>query len=212
MAGVVFLSACSKQRQLTKVREDATIKFQEGNLQDALVDWGEAVDRDPGDHRGRIGLGQTYMALGRPDEAREQFEVAHELRRDDHDILDLLCESMVAADQVGDMHNLLEDRAQTRQTAREWHFFGKWAANVGDIDTAERAFLTAAKADAGKNAVYQLSLANFYGGIGDNAEALRRLRMAMFLDPENFEIQDRIRAMGQVPGPSYALVPDELER
>ncbi|MFG0257789.1 MAG: tetratricopeptide repeat protein [Phycisphaerales bacterium JB043] len=211
MAGLVSVSACSKQRQLGQVREDATINYQEGNFEDALADWGEAVDRDPGDYRGRVGLGKTFLALDRPEAAREQFELAYELRRDDHAVLDLLCESMIAANQIGDMHNLLEDRAQTRQTPREWHFFGKWSANVGDIDTAERAFLTAAQLDGGRNAVFQLSLANFYEGLGDADEALRRLRMAMYLDPENLAIHDRIRAMGQVPGPSYALVPDEVE-
>jgi tetratricopeptide (TPR) repeat protein len=211
VASLFFVSACSSQRNLMSVRTSGQENLFAGNLQDALADWGEAVDRDPGDYRGRVGLGDTFMALDRPKEAREQYEVAYQLRRDDDAVLDLLCESMIAADQIGDMHNLLEDRAQTRQTPNEWHRFGRYSAQVGDIDTAERAFLTAAKIDAGQHAVYQVSLADFYEGLGDTDETLRRLRMALFLEPENLVIHDRIRAMGQVPGPSYALVPDELE-
>jgi hypothetical protein len=33
--------------------------------------------------------------------------------------------------------------------------------------------------------------------------------MALYLDESNLELQDRIRAMGETPGPTFALQPIE---
>jgi hypothetical protein len=36
--------------------------------------------------------------------------------------------------------------------------------------------------------------------------------MAMYLDPKNEEIPARVRALGEIPGPSLAMPPEELGR
>ena len=53
------------------------------------------------------------------------------------------------------------------------------------------------------------ALARFYESIGAKDEALLRYRMAMWLDRENPEIQERIRALGEIPGPTLAIIPEE---
>ena len=40
-------------------------------------------------------------------------------------------------------------------------------------------------------------------------QAVERLRMALYLAPTNSGIQDRIRTLGQIPGPTFAVQPLE---
>ena len=53
-------------------------------------------------------------------------------------------------------------------------------------------------------------MADFYHTIGDRSSELRRLRMALWCAPNSNEIKTRIRGLGEIPGPSIALRPDEF--
>ena len=39
----------------------------------------------------------------------------------------------------------------------------------------------------------------------------RRLRMALYCDPVNQQIYNRLKQMGEIPGPSLKLIPEELQ-
>jgi hypothetical protein len=80
---------------------------------------------------------------------------------------------------------------------------------MGDADGAEHALLTAAKIDGGKTAAPQIALADFYRSIGDKKAEIVRLRNALYLDPKNPEIPKRLRELGEIPGPSLAMPPEE---
>lgn len=68
--------------------------------------------------------------------------------------------------------------------------------------------ITAAKLDGGKSIKPHMELANLYRTLGDSQSELRRLRMALFIEPKNMDIQKRIRELGEVPGPSFVLQPE----
>ena len=84
---------------------------------------------------------------------------------------------------------------------------GRYAQKIGKADEAERAFLGAAEIDRGQSAAPQKALAGFYRSIGDNDAEVRRLRMMLWFDSQDAEVNARLRELGQIPGPTFALPP-----
>lgn len=175
----------------------------------AAAKYQQALDKSPGRVHSRVGLAKVQLETGRPKEARRNLELALAARPDDPEILDLLARSMVESGDHAAMYRLLRGRAEQRNTVADWMRLGTFAAKAGDADVAENALTTAATLDRGLTVEPQIALADFYESLGAEDKALRRLRMALYLDPANVEIQDRIRAMGQTPGPTFALQPVE---
>lgn len=206
---LLFAAGCASQRSLQYVRNSGDHAYQLGQYQVALKEYTEVVDRDPSDWRYRVALGKTLLVLNRPVPAREQLAVAFNMKPSDTETMELLAQAMAESGDKDGMFKLLRSRAQEKKTVDDYLRLGAFAAQAGDIDEAERALLTAARLDGGKSVDVQMALAGFYAKVGADDKALRRLRMALYLDPSNKKIQDRIRAMGQIPGPSYALQPDD---
>ena len=69
--------------------------------------------------------------------------------------------------------------------------------------------MTAARLDGGQTVEPQIALADFYLAAGDEEKAIRRLRMALGIDAENEIAIDKLRSLGEIPGPSFALTPEE---
>ena len=86
---------------------------------------------------------------------------------------------------------------------------GQFASRVGHADEALTALKTAARLDAGKSVEPQLALASFYGSVNDKPNEIRRLRMASWIAPANIQAAARLRALGEIPGPSQAIQPEE---
>jgi hypothetical protein len=63
--------------------------------------------------------------------------------------------------------------------------------------------------DGGKSAVPQLGLAKLYLKVGDKERARKRIAMAYYCDPTNSEVNQLVRQMNEIPGPTYGMVPEE---
>lgn len=205
------LPACG-QRTLIAVRESGERAYQFGDYDRAQADFQEYVERKPGDPVGRYNLGRTYLKVNpaRPVLAREQLLTAHAQRPNDEEVLETLCESMVGTHQNEELYKLLRARAVDRQQVPDYLRLARYAQRLGDVDEAKQALLTAAKIDGGQSVDLQLAIAEFYDSVHDRQEAVRRLRMAYFLAPDNGRVLDKIHGLGAVPGPTFALKPDEL--
>src|SRR5690606_29227347 len=95
-----------------------------------------------------------------------------------------------------DLYRFLRGLTEARARVEDYIRLGEYAARLGDPDGAEHALLTAAKIDKGQTVAPQLALARFYRTIGDNANALKRYRMAYYLDPKDEAIARAIRELG----------------
>ncbi len=212
MAGAL-LGGCSGPRSLLAVRESGERAMEEGRYNDAVVEFEEYVQRLPGDPIGRYNLGRAYLAANppRPVQARENLYLAHSQRLGDDEIFEALAQSLLANDQHEELFRLLRQRASDRQRVSDYLRLGRYAQELGDPDQARQAYLTAARIDGGRTAEVQLALANLYDSLGDRERALLRLRMAYYLAPDNPQIAARIREYGEIPGPSFALPPEELD-
>jgi len=207
--GAALLCGVGCQRALWVVREEGDRAFKRGEYEQARAEYAEVAERDPADWDYRVKLAETLLQLGEPARAREHLAVVHSVRPDDDEVFESLAEATYRAGEYDDLITLLQRRASDRQRASDHLLLGEYAQRVGDADTAERALLTAARIDGGESAAPQIALADFYESLGDEGRALRRLRMALYIEPESESLRQRIRAYGEVPGPSFAIVPDE---
>lgn len=206
---LLILTGCSGQRALSVIREEGDRSFTYLRYETARSDYKEVVDRAPADWRYRLKLARTLMILGRPKLAQEHFAVAHDMRPNDDGIVDDFAKSMYASKDFERLISFLLLRAKDTQSVRDYLRLGWYALETGDADLAELSLLTATRLDDGNTVEPRLALADFYTAAGNREEALRQLRLALGVDPSNEIVQKRIRARGEIPGPSYALYPDE---
>jgi Flp pilus assembly protein TadD len=204
------LGGCSDRRALRVVREEGDKAYRFQRYEQAREEFAEVVERDPTDWEYRAKLGETLLILGRPVQAREQLAVAYDLRPQNAEILEDYARAMLASEDFDTLHQVLLERARETQRVEDYIRLGEYDLRAGDADSAERALITAANIDQGQTPEPQLALATFYETIGDETQAVRRLRMALYTDPENPEANERLRAKGHIPGPTFALPPVEL--
>lgn len=205
----IAATGCVKERTLPAVRTSGDRALARNDYQQAYADFSEAVERLPGDWESRKKLGKTLLVMERPREAREHLAVAWNIKPNDSETIELLAQAMLESGDKDGMFRLLRTRAEERRTVEDYLRFARFAARAGDTDEAERAYLTAARFDRGTTADIQTELADFYMSVGKEPQAVERLRMALYLAPTNSGIQDRIRTLGQIPGPTFAVQPLE---
>lgn len=209
-AALVTVGGCSSKRPIHVVQESGDRAFAKGDYETALKDYVEYVDRRPGNGEVRHQLALTLLATNQPTKAVEHAWMAYDDQPQNETYVDTLAESLFRANKTDELHKLLRDLANDRGRVTDYLRLGKYTAKVGDADGAELAFLTAAKIDRGRSVPPQMALASFYAGVGDKLSAFERLRMALYLDPNNSDIQKQIRGLGEIPGPTLALPPKEL--
>ncbi len=211
---VMVLGACAKEGARPSVLRAEDLGYHAlaaGDYAKAEGYFLEAVDQSPGRLPSRVGLGKALLGQSKSAAARSHLEVA--LTRDptSTEVATLLAESMLQAGEVDAMVRLLKTRALDRQRVEDWILLGEFQAKAHDADGAEVSLLTAARIDKGQTIEPQVALAMFYRSIGENESALKRLRMAYFLKPQDENVLRRIREFGEVPGPTLALQPAEME-
>lgn len=212
VVGLATLAGCStSQRNIWKVQADAEHAYKHGNYAVAEADWAEFVARRPQDAEGHYRYGLALLANDKPALAREQLVIANDMRPGNEDSIEALASAIRATGNTDDLFRFLRRMIEERGIATDYDRLGRYLASVGNADEAETAFLTSAQIDAGKTLAPQLALANFYQSIGDVQNEKLRLRMALAIDPQNQGVQARLRALGEVPGPSLALTPTEAQ-
>lgn len=207
LAAGLLLAGC--ERSVLMAESDGAVALKAKDYAKARDDYAYAVDKNPGGLGARMGLGQALIGLDQPQAARTHLETAYTLAPNNDEVVDALAESMLRSGEVDQMLRLLRLRAEEKGRPSDYIRLGKFANRAKDADTAKAALLSAAKIDKGANIEPQLALADFYESVGDKPQALRRLGMALFLKPRDAVIQQRIRALGGVPGPTAEVMPLE---
>ena len=192
-------------RPIESVRSSADFQFQQQQYNQAAIGYTEIVDRAPGDWRAQYRLGLCELDIGNPDRARTALEIAHARKPDNPDVVDALSEAMFRQGDEQALFDLLTQRAEDKRTVRAWLRLGRYSAELGDADTALAAFETAIEIDAGRSAEPYVQTALFSQQLGDLDGALRRLRQAYRIDPDDPIIDQRLRDLGEVPGPTIGL-------
>jgi predicted Zn-dependent protease len=211
LALVLTLGAagCQTGRPLHVIKADAADHADMGNYDLAVADYELYLTERTDDHDTRFLYGKSLLQVNRPADARREFAICTEAQPLNDLYWDYLAEAVFQQKDHGELTNLLEQRCRDRGMPNDYLRMGRFMNRLGHADDAAMAFLTAAKIDQGKTASIQKELADFYGSRGDKANQVRRLRMATFLDPQNKDLADEVRRMGEIPGPSFWLPPAE---
>ncbi len=204
-----LLSGC--QRPISMVRADANHFYFNGQYAEAQPLYEEVVERSAADAKGHYELGRNLLALGRAGEAREQMILAYNLEPSNQTYFDGMADAYAAAGDEDALFSALEHQIRDRGAVQDYIRLGRYAHRLGHVDEAERAYLGAAEIDGGKTVNPQRALADFYRAIGDTENEIRRLRMVLWFDPSNDEVEARLRELGQVPGPTFVLEPTGRE-
>lgn len=205
-----FFAGCA-QRSLPAVRESGDRHFNKGDFASAAADYREYTDRKPGEAAVQNQYAKTLLALGQPVPAVERATIAFDQQPTNEDFIETRAQALFEAKKTDELYRFLRGQCDGRGKPADFIRLGRFSQMLGDADGAELAMLTAARIDGGKTIEPQLALANFYRTIGDRNKELTRLRTSLYVDPKNVEVQSRIRAMGEVPGPTFALSPNDVE-
>jgi predicted Zn-dependent protease len=209
LALLLPLAACHAPRALPAVREHGDLAFKKQQYETARADYQEYVSRKPGEAEVEMMLAKSLLKTGDPAAALTHAQIAYDLKPGHDEYIETYAEALFQAGKTDQLYKDLRSLAQDRGQIGDWTRLGRFAARMGDADGAEHALQTAAALDKGRTAAPQLALADFYKSIGAKDREKTRLRMALSLDPNNPDINRRLRDMGEIPGPSLQLKPAE---
>jgi tetratricopeptide (TPR) repeat protein len=203
-----LLSACGT-RSLVAVRESGRKAFERGDYQAAISEYKEYVDRSPGNALVYHDLGKSYLAAGETGMARENLLLAHSLRVEDDAIFKTTCEGLFQDKKLEELNRLLRARTVDRGRMQDFLLLGEFSERQGDVDEAQRAYLTAAQVDGGVRFEPHLALAQLYKRVGDRQRYLQRLSMAYWAGPNERAVVNEVKSASVIPGPTFGVTPPE---
>jgi predicted Zn-dependent protease len=207
---VSVVGGCTNQRPLQIVKQNAEFAAEHGKYEVAKVDFEEYVRRKPDDVEVRYQYARTLIDAGEPKPAIQELNTCLDVYPLNDQYLDALAEAMYKADERDALTSLLARNASERGRVSDFTRQGVYAAKIGNADEAQQALKTAAKLDNGQTVGPQRALADFYGSLGNRANQVRHLRMAYFIEPANPDTLKEIRRVGEIPGPTFGLPPDDV--
>lgn len=200
---------CSGVRPLHVIRDHALQEVKAGNYAVAATDYEEYLERKPDEVNVRYELGKTYLAMNEPMKARQQLAVAYDIDPTNENVIDARAEAHYQAKEFQQLSEFLRRLSSERGAVRDFLRLGDYAGRMGNADEASLALKNAAVLDEGRTVAPQIALADFYKLHNDRANEVRRLRMALFVEPKNKAVMNRLLELGEIPGPSLALRPEE---
>jgi len=198
-----------------EIRYRAARAIHQGDLAEAESHLRQALKQKPADWQAHLMLGEIQLERDEPLAAQGSFERAWSLRPDHErtpEILDLLAEAIYRQDQPETLYQFLDEQAQRYGQPRDYLRQSFYLRKMGDHDAAELALRKAFAFSQQDNVSVHLAAADFYETIGDEPRAILSLRRAYTLEPDDPEIQQRLRALGVIPGPTIRVSEEQMGR
>ena len=203
----LLVFGCAMQTPVHVLRERGDAHFLRGEYEDAAANYAQVTDRYPGDWQAQYRLGTSLLETGDLTGARRALELAHSQRPGHDAVAAALAEVMFRQGDERQLFAFLRERAQSRQSAEAYRALGHYSLEMGDPDSAKIAIETAIALDDGRSVEPYLDAAALAERLGDMDAAQRRLRQAYGINPHDARVTERLRELGEVPGPSLALPP-----
>lgn len=200
-----ILSGCAMKPTSTTLRERAQDALWQERWEDAESYYTELAKQSPQDWRIQYGLGTSAMHTGDLSIARQAMEIAHTLRPQNRQIAIDLAEVMYLQDDRNGLFQFLRDRAEARNDSDDWLLLAEYSLMTDDPDSARSCVEQAMIVDDASSVDPYLEAATLSERMGDLDAAIRYLRTAYTIEPTNTHVQDRLRALGLVPGPTLAM-------
>ncbi len=208
---LLTLAGCSGTRPLHILQREGDHFYSTNRWDQAVERYTEYLERAPDNNVVRMKLGEAQINAGNPRMAIETLKIALDVDPLNDRIADGAAEALYKAGERESLTSFVHRIASERGRVKDYLRIADYMNRVGHADEAETALVAASKISQGNNFDVQWALVDFYRARGDNDRTIERLRMAYFLQPENPEVLKAIREMGEIPGPSFALVPREMD-
>ncbi len=206
---LAFLGTSGCTRPVQTVLASADGHYKRGSYETAAREYGEVTERQPGRWWAHYRLGECLLELDRPADARRELEVALAHQPGEPRVIEALAESMYREGDEAGLFAFLAREAEAARSVDAYLRLGRFCALINDPDSAQTAFHHAIELDDGRTVEPYLQAAAFEQRIGDIEEALRLLNRAYLVDPKDGRVSQRIRDLGEVPGPTYAAPAEE---
>jgi Flp pilus assembly protein TadD len=200
-------TGCQTDTPVHVLRERGDFQFEQNRYAEAADNYRQIVERYPGDWKAQYKLGLSLLETGDLVEARNALEVAYTRQPNDLDVVDALAEVMYRQRDDAYLFAFLRQRAERTQSVRSYLRLAEYSRALGDPDSAVVAVDTAIEIDDGQSVDPYIAAAELAMELQDDALALRRLRQAYGIDPRNERVNELIRELGEVPGPTLVLPP-----
>lgn len=211
-----FIGGCaSPQRPSEAIRTSGDHYYRIGDYEAARDEYAEIVSRWPGDWQAQYKLGLSCLKTGETSLARRSLEIAytriHEKHRtqprDDQDVANALAEAIFLQKDEARLYAFLRERAAAMQTVETHLQLGRYSMELNDPDSARVAFDTAIEIDGGMTTEPYLDSAALAERLGQLDEAVRRLRQAYGIKPEDRRVTEKLIALGENPATISPLPP-----
>ena len=200
--------ACSTpQTPLVVLEQKADHEFDYRRWEKASEYYAEIVDRDPGNEKAQFHYGLSLMNSGEYSKAEGALLTAHALEPGNDDIVIALAEVMDHLGEHAKLFAMLRNRANDNRSSVIWMVVVEYSEKLDDYDSALEAVRNACAVDNGEDVRPYYRAAVLLGKIGQSDEAIRRLRQAYAIEPDNEEVNALLVEYGEVPGPTLGLAP-----
>ena len=209
--GVAFwtMSGCDSMKEtpthVLKSRADRDFEYSQWKPASEL--YAEVVSREPYDGDAQYRYGITLTKIGEFDKAESALQVASSIDPQDDRIFFALAQAMFEKKQYQKLFSMLRDRARDNQSISSWLVLAGYAEQLGDFDTALEALTNACAIETGSTSEPYYRAALVLGRVGRSEEAIRRLRQAYGIAPEDERISVLLVEYGEIPGPTIGLAP-----
>jgi len=198
---------CNAPRPAESIRANGDYLFERGDYAAAAAEYRLITERYPGDWEAHYMLGRATAATDELAESRRALEIAHTARPRDQAVADALAETMFLQGDKNNLYAFLRNRATETQSVPVHLQMARYAQELGDPDSARTALDVAIEIDQGRSALPYVKSADFAESLGDMELAVRRLRQAHGINPEDRQVLQRLIDLGEIPGPTLGLPP-----
>lgn len=204
---VAVVSTGCGPRPVEVSRDIGEFNFRHRNYEVAAQHFGDIIARFPGDGMAQFRYGQSMLELGELVAARRALEIAAAEMPNNEAVLDALAETLAQQGDQTRLYQLLRDRAAATGSPDAWIRMSQFALRFDDFDLAQEAAINAIRVGDDASGEPYLQAAVVATAVGRTDEAVRRLRQAIGLSPDNLRIRSMLIEFGEVPGQHLALPP-----
>src|SRR5215218_4078929 len=218
----IGISACSTDVEQAKreYMERGDRYMQDRNVEAAIIEYRNALQRDPRFGEGYRKLAAAYMTVGNGAEAVRAAVTAAELLPDSMDVQVEAGSLLLLAGRFNDAKALAEKvLARNQQDVRGRLLLGNAVAGLKDVDTAIKEFEEAIRLDPQQAGTYT-GLAALKATAGDKEAAERIFKQAIETDPKSTNARlglanfywslDRLEDAERVMKEAHALKPSDV--
>ncbi len=207
LVGCTPVNKVKRTLSLNNLHIQAGVADDQGDDQAAYDLWTEYVDRRPHSPMGEYRLGKVETRLGKYSQAAGHLQIAHDLKPGNIEYLEALADALVLSNRTDSLMKLLSETITEGDDGSGYLRLARYAQQVGQMDEAREALLSAVAQDNGQSVTPYIALADFANTLGDQEMEIQNLRYALWFDRSDQVILHRLESFGMIAGPSLAVQP-----